>query len=157
MSTWLLQKENTRRLTKRGMLQIKNVALLIETTLQAPATINLKSMVVQKTSVVTANSKVMMWHGTHALITILDTQTIISPWASQPTILETSPLVIMTNIITIAIIVALWAALVTNMITEIATASQQLMTAKAKITMPNPTTNLDQEHNCDQGPVLVIL
>ncbi len=62
----------------------------------------------------------------------------------------------MMNIVTHAIVVALGAALVTDMITETATASQQLVTAKAKVIMPNTTTNLDQERNCNQGPVLMV-
>ncbi len=55
----LLQKKNVRRLTERGMLPTKNVLLLVETTLQTPAMINLKSTVAQKTSVATAKIKLM--------------------------------------------------------------------------------------------------
>ncbi len=38
-----------------------------------------------------------------------------------------------------------------------AIASQQLVIARAKVAMLNSTTNPDQEHNCNQGPILVIL
>ncbi len=62
-----------------------------------------------------------------------------------------NPLVIVTNIVTQEIVVALRAALVTNMTTETTNASQQLVTAKAKATMPNPATDLDQEHDCNQS------
>ncbi len=56
----LLRKKNTRRLTERGLLPTRNMLLLVETTLGAPATIGLKSVVAQKTSVATAKPKVMM-------------------------------------------------------------------------------------------------
>ncbi len=45
----------------------------------------------------------------------------------------------------------------TDMTTETAITSQQLVTAKAKDTMQNPETDPDQEHNCNQGPIFVIL
>ncbi len=63
----------------------------------------------------------------------------------------------MTSIATHATVVALRAALVIDMIAEDAIANQQLMTTKAKVTMPISTTNPDQDHNRNQGPVLVIL
>ncbi len=44
-----------------------------------------------------------------------------------------------------------------DMIAENAIASQQLMTAGAKVTIPNSATDPNQEHNCNQGPILVIL
>ncbi len=55
------------------------------------------------------------------------------------------------------IVVVLGAALVINMIAENAIASQLLVTARAKITMPNTKTDPDQEHDHNQGPVIVIL
>ncbi len=57
----------------------------------------------------------------------------------------------------IVVVLDLGAALMINIIAENAITSQQLMTARAKVTMPNSTTNPDQEHICNQGPVLVIL
>ncbi len=56
-----------------------------------------------------------------------------------------------------AIVIILGAALVSDKIAENATASQQLATTKTKVTMMNTETDPDQEHNHDQGPVLVIL
>ncbi len=58
-----------------------------------------------------------------------------------------------------AIIVAviLAAILVINKIVEIATASPTLAIARAKVTMLNTETILDQDQDPDQGPVLVIL
>ncbi len=64
---------------------------------------------------------------------------------------------IVTSIATCAIVVALEAVLVINMNTGTAIASQPLMTTKAKVTMPNTVTNLDQEHDHNQGPILVTL
>ncbi len=55
------------------------------------------------------------------------------------------------------IIIALKAVLVIDMIIGIVIASQLLVTAKAKVTMLNTATNLDQNHDCNHGPVLVIL
>ncbi len=86
-----------------------------------------------------------------------DIPTIVSPQACQQIILRTSPLVIMTSIATSTIIVALEAVLVINMTTGTAIVSQPLMTAEAKVTMPNTVTDLDQEHDYDQGPILVTL
>ncbi len=63
----------------------------------------------------------------------------------------------MTIIATHTIIVALKAVLEIGMITGIAIASLPLVIAKAKVTMPNTVTNLDQDHNCDQGPILMTL
>ncbi len=37
------------------------------------------------------------------------------------------------------------------------TASQPLVTTRAKVTMPNTMTDLDQEHDHNQGPVPMIL
>ncbi len=96
----------------------------------------------------------MTLHGVHALIIILDIQTIISPRACRPIILESSPLVIVTNIATHVIVMVLGAALKTDMVAGNAIASQQLVTARAKVTMPNSATDPDQEHDCDQGPNL---
>ncbi len=44
------------------------------------------------------------------------------------------------------IVVILGAALVIDMTAETAIASQPLVTARAKVTMPNTKTNPDQEH-----------
>ncbi len=55
------------------------------------------------------------------------------------------------------IVIALKAILVIDMITGTAIASQLLMTKKAKVTMPNTTTNLDLDQDHDQGPLPMIL
>ncbi len=121
--------------------------------------IGLKNVIAQKTSVAIVRLMVMMLHGAHTLNIILDIQAIVSQWALRFTVLETSLLVIMMGISTHAIIVVLIlrAALVINMIAETAIASHKLVTARVKLTMPNPATDPDQEHDCNQGPVLVIL
>ncbi len=100
-----------------------------------------------------------MLHGVPALVITSDTPIIVSPRACQLIILETDPLKIVTDIIIHAIVVALVlvATLMINMIAGNAITSQTLMTAKAKTTMLNMETDLDQGHNHDQGPVLVIL
>ncbi len=116
-----------------------------------------KNLVTQKISVSTVNLKVMTSHGVHALVIILDTQTIVNPQTCQPIILETNPLVIAMNIATHAIVIILGATLVIDMITENAITSHQLVTTWAKVTMPNTATNPDQEHNHNHGPVLMIL
>ncbi len=64
---------------------------------------------------------------------------------------------IVMNIATHANVVTLKAVLVIGMITGTAIASQPLMTAKAKATMPNTVTGLDQDHNYDQSLVLMTL
>ncbi len=56
-----------------------------------------------------------------------------------------------------AIIIVLRATLVIDMITENVIASQQLVTTRAKVTMPNTVTDPDQEQYHNQGHVLVIL
>ncbi len=56
-----------------------------------------------------------------------------------------------------AIVVVLGATLMINMIAVNAITSQQLVTARAKVTMPNSVADPDQEHNHNQGPVLAIL
>ncbi len=43
------------------------------------------------------------------------------------------------------------------MITVNAIISQLLVTARGKFTMLNTTTDLDQEHNCNEDPFLMIL
>ncbi len=55
------------------------------------------------------------------------------------------------------IVIILEADLVIDMITGTMIASQLLVTAKAKVTMLNTMTNPDQDHNCNQGPVLMPL
>ncbi len=69
------------------------------------------------------------------------------------------PFEIMTDIAIHAIVVALVlvAACMINMIAGTTITSQLLVTTKAKVTMPNKETNLDQGHNHNQGPVLVVL
>ncbi len=151
----LLQKRNKRRLTKKGTLPIRNAPLLVETSLSAPG--NLTNVVAQETSVATASLTVTTWHGTHVLVITFDIPTIVSPQACWSIVLKTSPLVIVMNIATHAINIALEAALVIGMITGIVIASQPLVITKARVTMLNTVANLDQSHNQDQGPVLVIL
>ncbi len=56
-----------------------------------------------------------------------------------------------------AIVVTLEAVLVINMITGTAITSQPLVTAKAKVTMPNTAIDPDLDQDRDQGPVLVPL
>ncbi len=63
---------------------------------------------------------------------------------------------IVTNIATYTIVVALKAALVIDMIAGNTITSQLFVTTKAKTTMPNTKTDLDQGHNHNQGPILVI-
>ncbi len=63
----------------------------------------------------------------------------------------------MTTITKHGIAVALEAVLMIDMIIGTAIASQPLVTAKAKVTMPNTVTDPDQDHDRDQGPVLVPL
>ncbi len=63
----------------------------------------------------------------------------------------------MTSIAKHAIVIVLEAVLVIDMITRTAIASLPLVTAKAKVTMLNTVTDLYQGHNCNHGPVLVIL
>ncbi len=50
----------------------------------------------------------------------------------------------------IVVVLILEAALVINMIAKNAIMSQLLVTAGAKVTVPNTATNLDQGHNHDQ-------
>ncbi len=63
----------------------------------------------------------------------------------------------MTKIATHAIVITLKAALMIDMTTGTMIASQPLVIEKAKATMPNTTTNLDQGHDQNQGPVLMTL
>ncbi len=96
-------------------------------------------MVIEKTSVTTARPKAITLHGVPALIITLDTPTIISPKACQLVVLKTNPLEIMMDIVIHKIVIPLIliATLVIDMITENIIASQLLVTAKAKTTMPN--------------------
>ncbi len=64
---------------------------------------------------------------------------------------------IVTSIATHATVIALEAVLVINMTTGTVIASQLLVTAKARVTIPNTVTDPDQEHDCNQGPILIIL
>ncbi len=63
----------------------------------------------------------------------------------------------MTTITNHGIAVVLEAVLMIDMIIGTVIASQPLVTAKAKVTMPNTMTDPDQDHDRDQGPVLVPL
>ncbi len=62
-----------------------------------------------------------------------------------------------TSIAKHTIVVILKAVLMINMITWIAITSQPLVTAKDKLTIPNTVIDPDQNHDCHQGSVLVIL
>ncbi len=64
---------------------------------------------------------------------------------------------IVTSVSTCAIVVALEVVLMIDMTTETAIASQPLVTAKAKVTMPNTVTDLDHEHDHNQDPALMTL
>ncbi len=57
----------------------------------------------------------------------------------------------------IVIALILDATFMIYMIAENVIASQLLVTARAKVTMPNIKANLDRDHDHDQVPVLVIL
>ncbi len=116
-------------------------------------------MVVKKTSVATARPKVMTSHGAHAFVITLDTQTIVSPQACWLVVLRINPLNIVMDIAMHVIIVALVlvAALLIDMIAEPVITSWLLAPAKAKFTIPNTKTDLDQGCNHDQGHILVIL
>ncbi len=128
------------------MALTRNVPLLERTLFQVPTMNGQINVVAQKAFVITARPKAMMWHGTLVLIINLDTQTIVSPWDHRLVILVTSPLVIMMDIALHAIIVALIlvATLMIDMIAGNTIASQLLVTAKAKTTMPNIEADLDQ-------------
>ncbi len=63
----------------------------------------------------------------------------------------------MTTITKHGIAVVLEAVLVIDMIIGTAIASQPLMTAKPKVTMQKTKTDLDQDNDHNQGPVLVPL
>ncbi len=118
------------------------------------------NVAVQKTSVATARLKATMLHGVPALVKTSDTSTISSPQTHHLILCKTNPLKIMIDIAVKAIVVTLIlvAALVIDMITGNAIASQLLATTRNKVTMPNIEADLDQyhNHNHDQGPVLVI-
>ncbi len=150
-------KKNARRLTKRGTT--RNMPLFERTILQAPTMIGQINMVVKKTSVTTAKPKAFMLHGFPAIVITADTPNIVSPLALLLVEIETNPLGIVTNIAihTIAIVLILVATLVINMIAGNTIASQLPVTARANVTMQNTKANLDQDHDHNQGPILVIL
>ncbi len=88
-----------------------------------------------------------------------DTPIIISQQACRPIVLKIDPLEIETAIAIHAIVIALIlaAVLVINKIVEIATVSPTLAIARAKVTMLNTESVLDQDQDPDQGPILLIL
>lgn len=57
----------------------------------------------------------------------------------------------------IAVALVLIAALVIDMIVGTTITNQALVIARAKVTILNIVTDLDQEHNHHQGPLLMIL
>ncbi len=61
------------------------------------------------------------------------------------------------KVATRTIIIVLGAALVIDMTAENTITSPQLVVTRAKVTMPNSATNPDQEHDHNQGPILVII
>ncbi len=90
----------------------------------------------------------MAFHGAPALVTILDTQNIISPRALC-IVLKKIPLMTLTENALHAIIVVLKATLVIVMIAAIAITSQPLVTAKTKVTIPNTKIVPDQDQDLD--------
>ncbi len=68
-----------------------------------------------------------------------------------------SPLVIVTSIATQTIVVALQATVMMDMIAENLIASLQLVTSRAKVSMPNTVTDPDQERDRIQDPILMTL
>ncbi len=107
----------------------------------------------QKTSVTTARPKAMILHGVPALFITSDTPTIVSPQACWLIILKTNHLEMMMDIAIHKIVVAfiLIATLVINMIAGNSITSQMLVTAWAKVTMPNIKAILGQNHDHNQG------
>ncbi len=100
----------------------------------------------------------MKLYGVHALVIILDTWNIVCPWAPHIA-LKTDPLKTMTvnAIPAIVVVLTLEATLVIVVIAEIPTASQMLVTARAKVTILNTETIQDHNQDHDQGPVCMIL